>query len=126
MNRQDVFLKLARDAATKSESKYKIGCVIAKKNKPLGIGYNNMSKTHPKSKTYGGFIHAEFYAILQILNNRTDCRNSTVYLYRIKSDGSMGTSYPCSTCYKLLIEFGIRDIVYTSDEQKIKRLVLPK
>lgn len=104
------FLRLAKDASQKSDHHtHKMGCVIAKSNKILGVGYNAM-KTHPKSPHAYKSIHAEFMAIV---NAGYDIKGSTVYVFRQQKDGTMAIAKPCSYCWEFLIECGAKEVIYS-------------
>lgn len=108
------FFELARRMSFKSPSKVKLGCVIVQKNRVVGMGFNHMTKTHPKSPTYGNFLHAELDAIIGLSNSET--RNSVAYVYRETQDGNMAKSRPCPVCYGCLKAAGIKKICYSTEK----------
>ena len=59
-----------------------------------------------KSK-YAYVVHAEANAIL---NATTSLKNSTLYV----------TLFPCNECMKLLVQAGVKEIVYMSDKDNGK------
>ncbi len=90
-------------------------CIVNEKNRIVGIGYNgfpygveddnfNWGKTDEwlESK-YPYVVHAEPNAIL----------NATVPLHGAKL---YVTLFPCNECAKLIIQSGIREIVYLEDK----------
>jgi diaminohydroxyphosphoribosylaminopyrimidine deaminase/5-amino-6-(5-phosphoribosylamino)uracil reductase len=102
------FLHLARKAESLSDHpNYRLGCVIAKKSRLLGIGFNQM-KTHPRSKSFT--IHAELKAIL---NSRCDLRGATAYVSR-HTTLLPASAKPCRNCEELLIEAGIKRVFFTT------------
>lgn len=103
------FLRIAKIESQKSLAPYKLGCVIARKRKILGRGYN-VYKTHPKLGVgYHGFFHAETKAIQDALSRGHDLEGATAYIYR---EGGL-LAKPCVHCQKILKSFGITEFVYT-------------
>jgi deoxycytidylate deaminase len=103
------FLRIAKIESQKSLAPYKLGCVIAKKRRILGRGYN-VYKTHPKLGVgYHGFFHAETKAIQDALSRGHDLEGATAYIYR---EGGL-LAKPCVHCQKILKSFGITEFVYT-------------
>ena len=93
--------------STKSLCRYKFGSVIVK-GKNISVGINKI-KTHPIHKRYGDFIlsiHAEVAAILKA---HFDVSGSTMYIAR---DSINPQSRPCKVCMGIILESGIRRIVY--------------
>ena len=106
-----VISKLSKDPNTK------VGAVIVKEGKILGIGYNGAPKLFPDEKvpqthnnelfldknTY--MLHAEVNAIL---NSNGDLSNSTIFI----------THYPCYECAKILCQSGIEKVIYINEYKK--------
>jgi deoxycytidylate deaminase len=108
MNRQ---FYIAKKIAQKSNSKFRLGCVLVKKGRIISIGWNNMVKTNPKCKTYGNFIHSELHCLLNTEYSKT--RGSIVYIYRETKGGELAQSRPCPVCYEALRIAGVKKIRYT-------------
>jgi deoxycytidylate deaminase len=103
------FLRIAKIESEKSLAPYKLGCVIARKRRILGRGYN-VYKTHPTLGVgYHGFFHAETKAIQDALSRGHDLEGATAYIYR---EGGL-LAKPCVHCQKILKSFGITEFVYT-------------
>lgn len=114
------FFELARRISFKSSYKHRLGSLIVKKGKVLGIGYNS-NRTHPKSKNEFNMLHAELSAILNSrLEDFTDC---SIYVYRETPTGKIATSYPCKHCYNMICSLGFKDINYT-DYHGFKKEIL--
>lgn len=107
------YINLASKIAEKSTSKYRLGCIIVKKGKIVSVGYNSTSKTHPKSRTWGNYLHSEIRALISL--SKEDSNNATVYVARIRKDSSYAISKPCPVCYEALKVAGIKFIVYTDN-----------
>ncbi len=100
---------IARDFAERS---IKHGAIVADRNRIISYGVNRL-KTHPVMKQYGNHtctVHAELSAIIRAGN----VKGLTLYSARdIK--GEFGNSKPCMHCMKLIIESGIKTVVYFQD-----------
>lgn len=90
-------------------------CIVNKDKKIVGIGYNGFphgidDDTFPWGKEgeyvdtkYPYVVHAEPNAILNSTSSLVGC---TIYV----------TLFPCCECAKLIIQSGIKEIVYISDK----------
>jgi dCMP deaminase len=90
-------------------------CIVNQDKKIVGIGYNGFPNgvdddVFPWSKEgdyvdtkYPYVVHAEPNAIL---NSTTSLKGCTLYV----------TLFPCCECAKLIIQSGIKEIVYISDK----------
>lgn len=105
--------KRSKDPSTK------VGCCIVNEDKKIiGIGYNglpngcddtlfpwgNTSENWLENK-YPYVVHAEANAIL---NTTTTIKNATMYV----------TLFPCNECAKLIIQCGIKELVYMDNKYK--------
>jgi deoxycytidylate deaminase len=110
------FLKLAKRARSRSTARdysIRIGCVIVKRSRVIGVGWNTPNKTHPKClKPYRKF-HAEDAALFSCTE---DPRGATAVVYREYQDGSLALSKPCEHCHGVLSAAGIASICYSSPE----------
>ncbi|HJY62510.1 MAG TPA: dCMP deaminase family protein [Ignavibacteria bacterium] len=93
-------------------------CIVNQYNKIVGIGYNGFpigcsdddlpwernSENHNDTK-YPYVVHAEANSIL---NSTKDLHGSRIYV----------ALFPCNECTKLIIQSGIKEIVYLSDKYK--------
>jgi dCMP deaminase len=90
-------------------------CIINTDKRIVGIGYNGLptgcdDHAFPWNNTgeftetkYPYVVHAEANAILNATQN---LKNSTIYV----------TLFPCNECAKLIIQSGIKEIVYESNK----------
>lgn len=90
-------------------------CIVNRDKRIVGIGYNGFpvgcsDDIFPWNREgefldtkYPYVVHAEPNAILNATNNLT---NATIYV----------TLFPCNECMKLLIQSGIKEIVYLDDK----------
>lgn len=94
----------------------KVGaCIVNEKKRIVGIGYNGLPvgcsddefpwerKGEFLETKYPFVVHAEPNAIL---NSTTSLDNATIYV----------TLFPCHECAKLIIQSGIKEIVYLDDK----------
>ncbi|MFA7076639.1 MAG: dCMP deaminase family protein [Candidatus Izemoplasmatales bacterium] len=100
---------------SKDESSQVGACIVNQKNRIVGIGYNGFpigcndddlpwekGKDFLKSK-YAYVVHAEPNAIL---NSSVDLDGSRMYV----------TLFPCNECAKLIIQSGIKEVIYLDDK----------
>lgn len=90
-------------------------CIVNDENKIIGIGYNGVPKTISDddlpwnregdflNTKYPYVVHAEANALL---NSTRDLKNSRVYV----------TLFPCNECAKLLIQSGVKEVIYLDDK----------
>ena len=93
-------------------------CIVNQYNKIIGIGYNGFPIGCPddvlpweregqnvNETKYPYVVHAEANAIL---NSTKDLHGSRIYV----------ALFPCNECTKLIIQSGIKEIVYLSDKYR--------
>lgn len=105
-------IRLAQLLSYKSTCQHRLGCIIVRGTKVLGVGFNSL-RTHTKSRTMGQTIHAELSAILNTGERILD--NCVVYLFRQKKNGTTGIAKPCKICEAYLKELRVRKVYYTID-----------
>lgn len=112
----EYFIEISNLIAKRGSCKKRqVGAVIVKDNKILGCGYNGSPKGMAHCIDEGCLIegdnhcvrclHAEMNAILQCKENAD---GATLY----------STCLSCPICFKLLIQIGIKRIVYLNDRRK--------
>jgi dCMP deaminase len=93
-------------------------CIVDKDNKVVGIGYNGFpigcsddnlpwdrQSDEANQTKYPYVVHAEANAIL---NSTKDLHGARIYV----------DLFPCNECAKLIIQSGIKEVVYLSDKYK--------
>ena len=93
-------------------------CIVNQQNKIVGIGYNGFpigcsdddlpwerDSANPNDTKYPYVVHAEANAIL---NSTKDLHGARIYV----------ALFPCNECTKLIIQSGIKEIVYLSDKYR--------
>lgn len=109
------FMGVAKLASQRSKDpNTQVGACIIKDNKILGIGYNGFPTgcsddkfpwTKPEKYLY--VCHAEANALINV-NNFNLLKESTMYC----------TLFPCNECAKLIIQVGIKKIIYIQEKTK--------
>lgn len=112
--RDEKHLRTAALIARESNApNFKIGAVITDGRKVLGLGHNNVRKTHPASNTPYSHIHAELAAML---NAQCDLRGATLYVFRGGKNDRPLISKPCKHCQALIEKEGIKTVVFTIND----------
>ena len=122
----EYFMAIAKLSAMRSKDpNTQVGaCIVDSSNRILSIGYNGAPNGFNDDnfpwdregeilKTKYPFVcHAEMNAILNYRGSRKDLENATLYV----------DLFPCNECAKLIIQSGIKEVVYLSDKYKDKDL----
>lgn len=116
MNKFDrSYLEMARVWASNSYCKRRqVGALIVKDKMIISDGYNgtpsgfeNVCEENDKTKPY--VLHAEANAITKVAKSGNSSDGATLYV----------TAAPCIECSKLIIQAGIKRVVYT-DEYRLE------
>lgn len=113
----EYFMGVAKLSAMRSKDPVtQVGaCIVNDKKRIVGIGYNGFPKgvdddTFPWGKgedwlhsKYPYVVHAEPNAIL---NSTVSLDNASLYV----------TLFPCNECAKLIVQSGIKEVVYLEDK----------
>lgn len=104
-------------AIEKSNSKYKLGCVIYSGHARVSHGVAS-TKSHPYQKQISKnpescFLHAEISALVK---DRTSDNNKKLYVMRVLKNGSYAPSFPCNNCLSAIMEAGNFKALYFYDE----------
>ena len=127
-NRQIKYFNIAREMSRLSNfHRQHLGCVVVyKKKHVLSVGVNQ-AKSHILQAVYNqyrGFdihgypasLHAEIDALSKIRHLNIDWSKVELYVYREnRNDGTLAMAYPCRACMRFIVELGIREIYYTTD-----------
>lgn len=108
----EYFLEIAKVIAKRSTcDRANVGAVIVKDKVILSTGYNGAPRGLPHCDDIGHeivdghcirTIHAEANAIAQAARNGAAIEGATIYL----------TISPCYDCFKMMINSGIKEVVY--------------
>lgn len=103
-----VFMNITKEVSTLSHCvRFKVGAVLVKDGNIISMGYNgtpaNMDNDCEKDNvTLPHVIHGEVNAILKAAKTGTSVNGGTLYL----------TLSPCLDCSKLILQSGIKRVVY--------------
>jgi len=100
----------------------KVGCLIVKDKRIISDGYNGTPAGFPNTcedehnKTLPIVLHAEANAILKLATSTNTSEGATLYI----------TLSPCFDCAKLIIQAGIKKIVFSELYRNIESFELFK
>ena len=127
-NKNMRYFNHARHIAEMSDfNRVHIGCVAVQGNRILSTGFNT-NKSHPMQAHYNRFrefngdsicnhsLHAEMACLVPLCGCNIDFNKVDLYIYRIRKDIGKGYVRPCKACMQAIIELGIRNIYYTSND----------
>ena len=118
----EYFIALAKLTAMRSKDpSTQVGaCIISADNRILSVGYNgapngfdddnfpwNRQGENLETK-YPYVCHAEMNAVLNYRGTRKDFENARIYV----------DLFPCNECAKIIIQSGIKEVVYLSNKYK--------
>jgi tRNA(Arg) A34 adenosine deaminase TadA len=115
-----------------SERASKMSALVVSGSRILGVGWNQ-HKTHPMQSRFcrnpdSIFKHAEIDAIADAVRRVGDVSGTTLYVYRVKKRGRRqsewidGLAEPCSGCMEAIDHYGIRRVVYSTDDGEFAEL----
>ena len=124
----DYFFTLAQVTAMRSKDpRTQVGaCIVNEEKRVVGMGYNGFpdgcsddelpwspgpDKGDLDTK-YMYVCHAEMNAIMN--RNASTCKGCTIYV----------TLFPCNNCAKMIIQAGIKEVIYICDKNKKKNSVI--
>ena len=111
------FMGVAKLSSLRSKDpNTKVGaCIVNEKKRIVGIGYNGLpygcdDNLYPWDRE-GDFLNTKYPYVVHaepnaILNSTNKLDNATIYV----------TLFPCHECAKLIIQSGIKEVVYLSDK----------
>lgn len=119
---------LTKIAAANPNPTEKMAAAIVYRNRIISVGMNSM-KSHPLQAKYAKnkeaiYLHAEIAAIKNSLRelNVDELSKCDIYISRVKKEKPFSNKYvwglaaPCSGCRRAIAEFGLRKVVYTTNE----------
>ena len=122
------YLNLAHNACYYSDfMKARLGAVLIYKGKVMSVGWNS-TKTSPLQKSLNKFrhyeldcgaahhtLHAEVACLIKAKDLNIDWGRASIFVYRIKKDGSPGMARPCKGCQALIKSMGIKNIYFSTE-----------
>ncbi len=117
---EEYFMGIAKLSAMRSKDpSTQVGaCIVDHNNRILSIGYNGSPNGfeddifpwgrvgNPLETKYMYVCHAEMNAILNYRGSRNELEGAKVYV----------DLFPCNECAKLIIQSGIKEVIYLSDK----------
>lgn len=104
------FLAASAKLAQTSDNRFKMACIAVRGGSVLGADIN-VTKTHPTTPPNRFSTHAEIGAMRAC----SDPAGTTLYIARLKLDGSTAMARPCSWCMQHIQSNQIYRVVYTTD-----------
>ena len=116
----EYFMAIAKLSAMRSKDpNTRVGaCIVSDDNRILSIGYNGAPNGFDDEKfpwgrdgenlntKYPYVCHAELNVILNYRGNKKDFENARMYV----------DLFPCNECAKIIIQSGVKEIIYLSDK----------
>ena len=116
----EYFMAIAKLSAMRSKDpSTQVGaCIVGEDNRILSIGYNGAPngfaddefpwdrEGDPLQTKYLYVCHGEMNAILNYRGSRKDLEGSKIYV----------DLFPCNECAKIIIQSGIKEVIYLSDK----------
>ena len=106
------YLEMAAKWAKLSHCNRKqVGAIIVKEQMIISDGYNGTPAgfdnccENDQGETHWYVLHAEANAILKVAKSTNNCKGATLYL----------TLSPCKDCSKLILQAGIKRLVYSNE-----------
>ncbi len=120
------YFRKARELSLESNFKIQIGASILVKSKVVSSGCNQRFKSSSLTRKYHNsqMIHAEVAAIIK-LKNKDLLKGSTIVVYRqLKNPkGKIALAKPCETCLKILKDYGVKKMIYTTENGYVKEII---
>lgn len=103
-----MYFELAAEKALTREDQrtFFLGCVAIRKDGARVVSSNSPSSTPNRT------AHCEYKAL-----KKCD-RGATLFVARVKADGSYGMSRPCPNCSKAIISKDVEKVYYTINENQ--------
>ncbi|MFA6859788.1 MAG: dCMP deaminase family protein [Clostridia bacterium] len=122
------FMAIAKLSAMRSKDpSTQVGsCIVSKNNRILSTGYNGTPNTFcdsefpwgkeglPLESKYLFVCHSELNAIMNFKGNNCELENSRIYV----------SLFPCNDCAKLLIQAGVKEVIYLDDRYADKNFTI--
>lgn len=128
MNLKKTIFKQAIAVAMASDAPKKMGAILLKRNKIVSVATNSYTKTHPVQKwaaertarlynqkdySLKQYLHSEIRAIIKAKGESAD----TIVVCRVGGHGGeeLREARPCKICSAVLIENGVYNIYYSTN-----------
>ena len=104
----NLYMEMAHAVSKQShDTKHKVGCVIVNNGQVISHGWNGMPTGMPNEMRVDGVtkrevLHSESNALMKLAKNGGSSDGAAIYC----------THSPCFDCAKLLVQAGVKEIVY--------------
>jgi len=121
-------LLLAERVAHSSDfEEYRHGAVLARGKKVINVSanknsYKSWAQRYRHRDCGSATHHAELGCILGV--DRSLTQGATVYVARIGKKGDRRLSKPCPMCESAMRHVGIKEVIYTVDNEEVGRMKL--
>lgn len=105
-----------KQATLATHEKWRVGAVLVRGGSLISTGFNRY-RNHPM---YVGADGVSYHAEEVALMRAGDPRGSTIYVARITKSGLLGMAKPCEACQQLLLDNGVRSVVFTTPAGVLK------
>jgi dCMP deaminase len=110
------FLNLAQAVSTRATcNRLQVGCVLVRNNDTIATGYNGSVKGEPHCTDVGCLLNSQKACIRTIHSESNAIIRAA--RYGVSTEGAIAyiTHSPCAECLKLLINAGVKRIVYATE-----------
>lgn len=111
------WMMLARKESHKSSYKHKIGAVVISGGSVLSKGYNQIrhSKHLKDHIAWDESLHAERDALRKV-KHKDSLVGAVLFVYREHRNGAPAVALPCSSCFKMIKNTGIKKIYFSQEK----------
>ena len=137
LDKDNYYINIAADLYKRSTClRRRFGALIVKNDEIIATGYNGAPRKTKSSLDHGWCwresnkiphgknyelcrsVHAEQNAIIQA--PRRDMIGSTLYIAGENADGTCCDAFPCVVCIRMIINAGIKRLVYRTKDGNLK------
>jgi tRNA(Arg) A34 adenosine deaminase TadA len=104
------FLAATAKIAATSEYRFRIAAMLVKNGRVFGADVN-MFKITPSTPPNRLSTHAE----VRVIKNTKHTAGATLYVARLRNNGTTSMAKPCAWCMSTLLDAGINKVVFTTD-----------
>lgn len=121
-NNDRLRIEHALKIATGSTCAQRLGAVIVSSGRVLSTGFNTVRNASKVDKPYCHAEHAEVSALRRLRRSARSeggaqvAKGATLYVARLKANGTFGAAAPCARCMNAIIRAGVARIVTTCDD----------
>jgi tRNA(Arg) A34 adenosine deaminase TadA len=126
-NKLRKIIKLSRKYIEYPEGRTKHFTFIMKRNTVIAMGWNLTHKTHPIAHRFShrfDSIHSELNALLNFPFPLSKLRDYNIINIRLRKDGTIGLAKPCKHCYNMLYAFGVKEMIYSINDNQFMHISL--